>query len=195
MDLESMRRCWRDVPDASTLQLEEEPVMRMLAERTVDLQREVRRRLRREAGYYVPIVAVSAMSLVGGLTLNRMLAVGTVVVMIGGVIATLWWAERRIEETPLDGSLRQALIELRSELDAAGRAYVTVYVALFIVSAFILVGAVWWRNGAGQLFAGALVLSVLSVLWSHRSGRGYVDRMFHRYRTDLSECLNQLEEP
>ncbi len=169
--------------------------MRMLAERTVDLQREVRRRLRREAGYYVPIVAVSAMSLVGGLTLNRMLAVGTVVVMIGGVIATLWWAERRIEETPLDGSLRQALIELRSELDAAGRAYVTVYVALFIVSAFILVGAVWWRNGAGQLFAGALVLSVLSVLWSHRSGRGYVDRMFHRYRTDLSECLNQLEEP
>jgi hypothetical protein len=194
MDLESMKHCWRDEADASPPQLEEEPVMRMLSNRAVDLRRDVRRRLRREAGYYVPILAVSAMSLVGGFTLNRMLAAAAVVVMIGGVMATLWWAERRIEETPLDRSLHLALMDLRSKVDAAGRAYVAVYVALFVVSAMLLVGAVWWRSGVGQLFAGALILAVLAVIWSYRSGRGYVDRMFRRYRVDLSDCLDQLEE-
>ena len=194
MDLESMKRCWRDETAASPPQLQEEPVMRILTSRAADLRRDVRRRLRREAGYYVPIMAVSAMGLVGGFTLNRMLAVGTMAAMIGGVMATLWWAEHRIDETPLDRSLRQALIDLRSKVDAAGRAYVAVYVALFILSAIALLCAVWWRNGVGQLFAGALVLAVLAVIWSYRSGCGYVDRMFRRYRADLSECLNQLEE-
>jgi len=194
MDLESMKRCWRDEAGAVPLQLQEEPVMRILTSRTADLRRDVRRRLRREAGYYVPIMAVSAMGLVGGFTVNRMLAASTVVLMVLGVMATLWWAERRIEETPLDRSLRQALIDLRSKVDAAGHAYVAVYVALFAVSAVILLGAVWWRNGLGQLFGGVFVLAILAVIWSYRSGRGYVDRMFRRYRADLSECLNQLEE-
>ena len=194
MDLESMKRCWRDEADALPPQLQEGPVMHMLANRAADLRREVRRRLRREAGYYIPIMAVATFGLVGGFTLNRMLATGTVVLMIGAVMATLWWAERHIEKTPLDRSLRQTLIDLKSKVEAAGRAYVAVYVALFAVAAIILLAAVWWRNGAGQLFAGSLVLAALAVIWSYRSGRGYVDRMFRRYRIDLSECLNQLEE-
>ena len=40
----------------------EETVMRMLADRTTDLRRQVRRRLRREAGYYLPLMAVMAAS-------------------------------------------------------------------------------------------------------------------------------------
>jgi hypothetical protein len=194
MDLESLKQCWRDEGDDSPPQMQEEPVMRMLTSRTADLRRDVRRRLRREAGYYIPILAVSAMGLASGFTLNRLLAVATVAAMIGAVIATLWRAERRIELTPLDRSLRLALVDLRSKVDAASRAYVAVYVALFIVSAFILLGAVWWRNGVGPLFGGLLVVAVLAVIWSGRSGRAYVDRMFRRYRADLSECLSQLED-
>jgi uncharacterized membrane protein YqjE len=194
MDFESIKRCWREETRSLPPLLEEETVMRMLTNRVTDLQRHVRRRLRREAGYYVPIMAVSAVSLVGGFTLNRMLAAGAIVFMLGAVMATLWRAERRIEETPLDRSLREVLTDLGSKVDAAGRAYVAVYVAVFVVSAVILLGLVWWRNGVGPLFAGALVMAALAVAWSYRSGRGYVEQMFRAYRVDLSECLRQLEE-
>ncbi len=194
MDLDSIKQCWREDAQSVPPSLEEETVMRMLTNRATDLRRHVRRRLRREAGYYVPIVAVSAMTLAGGFTLNRILAVCTLAVMLGGVMATLWWVERRIEDTPLDKSLREALTDLESKINAACHAYVGVYVAFFVASSVILLGWVWWRNGAGPLFAGALVIAALAVTWSYRSGLGYVERMFRRHRADLSECLRQLNE-
>jgi hypothetical protein len=131
--------------------------------------------------------------LVGGFTLNRMLAVGTVVLMFGAVMATLWWAERRIDAMPLDRSLRDTLTDLGLKVEAAARAYVAVYVGLFVVSAAILLGLVWWRNGVGLPFAGTLVIAASAVAWSCRSGRGYVDRMFRRYRVGLAECLYQID--
>jgi hypothetical protein len=194
MDLESIKRCWREETQSLPPPLEEETVMRMLTKRTTDLRGQVRRRLRREAAYYVPIMGVSAVSLVGGFTLNRLLAATAVLLMLGAVMATLWWAERRIDEAPLNRSLREALTDLESKVDAAGRAYVAVYVALFVASAAILLALVWWRNGLGLLFAGTSVMGALAVLWSWRSGRRYVEQMFRRYRVDLSECLRQLEE-
>jgi hypothetical protein len=139
-------------------------------------------------------MAVSAVSLVGEFTLNRLLAAAAVLLMLGAVMATLWWAERRIDEAPLDRSLREALTDLESKVDAAGRAYVAVYVAFFGASAAILLALVWWRNGVGLLFAGTSVMAALVVLWSWRSGRTYVEQIFRRYRVDLSECLRQLEE-
>lgn len=56
------------------------------------------------------MLAVSAASLAGGFTLNRMLAAIVVVVMLGAVMTTLWWADHRIKEAPLDRSLREALM-------------------------------------------------------------------------------------
>lgn len=109
-------------------------------------------------------------------------------------MATLWWAHRRIEEAPLDRSLREALTDLGAKVDAAGRAYLSVYVGFFVLSAAILLAVVWWRNGMGPWFVGFLALAALAVVWSYRSGRGYVERMFRRYRFDLAECLRQLEE-
>jgi hypothetical protein len=194
MDLESIRRCWREDGVSLLPPFQEETVMRMLTNRTADVRRQVRRRLRREAGYYAPLVAVSAASLVGGFTVNRMLAVCTVAIMLGGVMATLWWAGRRIDDVPLDGSLREALTDLGSKLDAAGRAYLAVYVAFFVVSSAILLGVIWWRNGVGLPLAGVGAMAALAVVWSVRSGRGYVENMFRRDRLDLSECLRQLEE-
>jgi uncharacterized membrane protein YqjE len=194
MDLESLRRCWREDPESSLPPLKEEAVMRMLTNRTADLRRQVRRRLRQEAVYYAPLIAVAAASLVGGVTLNRMLAAVTIVLMVGAVMATLWWAQHRIEETPLDRSLREALTDLGAKVEAAGRAYVAVYVGFFVVSAAILLDVVWWRAGIGPSFAGFLAMAVLAVVWSYRSGRGYVERMFRRDRADLAECLRQLEE-
>jgi len=50
-----------------------------------------------------------------------------------------------------------------------------------------------WRHGAGWPLAAAVAGSVLAVLWSHRSGNRYVDSMFRRYRTEVADCLRQLE--
>jgi hypothetical protein len=193
MNLEAIERCWRDETDAPSPQLEEGTVMQMLARREADLRRDVKRRLRREASYYLPLVAISIGSFLGGFTVNRVLGAAAIVIMLGGVVATLWWAERRLEDTPLDRSLREALADLGQKVDAAGRAYVGVYVAVFVVSAIILLRLVWWRYGAGQPFAGGVVLAALAVLWSYQSGRGYVKRMFRRYQMELADCLRQLE--
>ena len=194
MDLDSIKQCWRQDAQSLPPVLEEETVMRMLADRTTDLRRQVRRRLRREAGYYLPLMAVMATSLAGGFTLNRVLAVCAVVFMIGGILVTPKWAERRLEDTPLDRSLRDALTDIGSKVDAACRAYIAAYVVFFVVSSLILVGLIWWQNGAGSLFVGSLIIAALAVVWSYHSGRGYVERMFRRYRVDLSECLRQLDE-
>ena len=194
MDLELVKRCWREDAESLLPPLKDETVMRMLTNRAADLRRQVRGRLRQEAVYYAPLIAVSAASLVSGFTLNRVLAASTVVLMIGAVIATLWWAQHRIDEAPLDRSLHEALVDLRTKVDVASRAYVSVYVGFFVLSAAILLGAVWWRNGLGPLFTGFLAISVPAVVWSYRSGRGYVERMFRRHRLDLAECLRQLEE-
>jgi hypothetical protein len=194
MDLEWIGSCWREQTNAVPAQLEKETVMRMLVNRTTDLRRQVRRRLRREASYYLPLMGVLAASVVGGFTFNRVLAAASVVLMIGAVIGTLRWAERRIEDAPLDRSLREALTDLRSKLDEAARAYVTVYVAVFVISSIILLAVVWQQSGAGPLLAAGLAVAALSVVWAYRSGQGYVEHMFRRYRVDLSECLRQLEE-
>ena len=193
MDLETLERRWREAALVQPPSLREGPVMRMIEARTADLRRDVRRRLRREAGYYLPMVLVSVAGLLSGITPNRVLAACAVAAVLGAVVVTLWSAERRIEDTPLDRSLREAITRLIAQLDAAGRAYVAVYVLVFVVAASGLTGAVWWRQGFGLALAGAVALSLVAVLWSVSSGRAYVSRMFRRHRAELAEFLAELE--
>lgn len=195
MELEAMKRWWHEETGALPPRLEEGEVARMVTERVADLRRRVRRRLRREAGYYLPMMAVVAASLVSGFTINRVLIAVSVGVLLGAVAATLWRAQDRIEEVALDRSVSEALVDLCSKVEGAGRAYLTVYVAVFVVTAVALLGFVWWRHGVSPELAGACVAGVLGVLWSHRSGRAYVDRMFRRYQMELTECLRQLQGP
>ena len=49
MDLELVKRCWREDMESSLPPLKEETVMRMLTNRAADLRRQVRGRLRQEA--------------------------------------------------------------------------------------------------------------------------------------------------
>jgi hypothetical protein len=195
MNIESIQECWRGQSQAEPLVLEQETVTKVLANRAADLRRQVRRRLRREAGNYLPIAAVSVAGLMSGFTLDRLLGAGVVVLMLAGVMATLWWAEHNIDETRLDRSLRDALVDLGAKLDAAGRVYVAAYVAVFVASAAILLWLVWARTGPGMSFASAVAAAALAVGWSYWSGHAYVERMFRRDRVNLSECLRQLEGP
>jgi hypothetical protein len=193
MDIESIERCWREQADVLPPRLEEGTVRQMIETRTADLRRAVRGRLRREAGYYLPIMVISMTGLLAGFSLNRLMAALVVVVLLAVVMAALRLAERRIDEAPVDGSVKEALGRLASEVDAAGRIYVAVYVAVFVGTAAVLTAFIGLRHGTGWPLAATLAGSVLAVLWSHQSGNRYVEGMFRRYRAELDDCLRQLE--
>ena len=193
MEFESIERCWREEVDAPTPRLEEGSVLQMIEAQADALRGSLRRRLRREATYYLPIMAISVAPLASGFTTRRVLAAGAVAVLLGAVIATLWRAEHRMQEAPRDHSVRDALARLMSEIDSAARAYLAAYVLVFAVAALALAGFVWWRQGLGLSLAGAATGGLLAVFWSRRSGRSYVERMFRRQRAALADCLRQLE--
>ena len=193
MDFESLERCWREDAEHPLPRLEEATLMRLIEDRAAGVRGDVRRRLRRETAYYLPMMALAGASLLAGFTLNRVVAASCVLMLLGGVMATLWRAERRIEDTPLDQSLREMLAALLAQVDGAGRAYVAAYVLVFVLAAAASTTAVWWRQGVGVPLAVVSTLAVLAVAWSVQSGRAYVERMFRRYRAELSDCLRQLE--
>ena len=80
-----------------------------------------------------------------------------------------------------------------SKVEAAARAYVAAYVAVFILAGMCLVGLVC-RYGVSPQLAGTAALSAFGVWWSVRSGRVYVERMFRRHRGELTDCLRQLDD-
>lgn len=193
MDFESLERCWRENADGPLPRLEEATLMRLIEDRAASVRGDVRRRLRRETAYYLPLMALAGASLLAGFTLNRVVAASCVLMLLGGVTATLWQAERRLEDTPLDRSLRETLSALLAQVDAAGRAYVAAYVLVFVLAATALSATVFWRQSVGVPLAVVSTLGVLAVAWSVQSGRAYVERMFRRYRAELGDCLRQLE--
>src|SRR5687768_439571 len=195
MDLEAIKHRWHEDAQSLPPRLEEGPVVLMVTEKEAELRGRVRRRLRREAGYYLPMMAFVTASLLSGFTTNRLLAAISVALSLGAVMATLWRAQHRIEDVALDRSVREALLDLGSTVQAARRAYLAVYVALFAASAAALVGFVWWRQGFGLPLAGAGAGGVVAVVWSLQSGRAYVERMFRGYELELAEYLRQLQEP
>jgi hypothetical protein len=195
MDSEWVERCWREQAELLPPRLEEGSVRQMIEARTKDLRQAVRARLRREAGYYLPITVISLSGLLAGFSQNRLAAALVVAALLGAVMVALWWAERRIQDAPVDASVREALGRLASEVDAAGRIYVAVYVAVFVGSAAVLTTLVWLRQGAGWQLAAAVAGSALAILWSRQSGNRYVEGMFRRHRAELADCLRQLEGP
>ena len=193
MDFDTLNDLWRqhaqaDLPAA----LEAKTVMTIITAKTGDIRRSVRRRLRREATYYLPMLAVTVTLFLEGITPIRVAFAGGLLILLGGIAAMLWLAQRRIAETPLDRSVRDALMDLRSKIDAAARAYVGAYVLTFLCSAAVLAGLVWWRQGMGLALVATVAGGFLASLWSYRSGHAYVERMFRGDRANLSDCLGQL---
>ena len=193
MDFETLNDHWRqhaqtELPAA----LEANTVMTIITAKTGDIRRSVRQRLRREATYYLPMLAVTVTLFLEGITPVRLAFAGGLLILLGGIAATLWLAQRRIAQTPLDRSVRDALMDLRSKIDAAAHAYVGAYVLTFLCSSAVLASLVWWRRGMGVALVASVAVGLLAILWSYRSGQAYVERMFRSDRANLSDCLGQL---
>ena len=214
MDFDTLNDHWRQHAQAELpAALEANTVMTIITAKTGDIRRSVRRRLRREATYYLPMLAVTVTLFLEGITRFlgfltpvvvtvtlflegitpiRLAFAGGLLILLGGIAAMLWLAQRRIAETPLDRSVRDALMDLRAKIDVAARAYVGAYVVTFVCSAAVLAVLVWWRQGMGLALVATVAGGFLASLWSYRSGHAYVERMFRGDRANLSDCLGQL---
>jgi hypothetical protein len=195
MDLDTLKDQWRQhlLEEAPAI-LEARTIMAIVTAQAAAIRRDVRRRLRREASYYFPMFAIALAPILSGVTVIRLGFAAGLTVLLAGIAATLWVAQRRITETPRDGSLRDILLRLRAKIDAAARAYLAAYVATFATSAIVLAAAVAWRHGPGIALVTTLGLGVVATWWSYRSGCAYVERLFRRERANLADCLEQLNE-
>jgi hypothetical protein len=126
-------------------------------------------------------------------SVTRVLFVAGLNLAVGAIVATLWYSERRLTRLPLDRSLHDVLKDLLVRVDAASRAYEVAYVGFFASAMVAMAVTAWWRAGLGVWFGAALVGGGLAVLWARRSGHGYVDRMFGPYRSELADCLRELD--
>ena len=194
MDLEQLKGRWRrEAGGEMPVPLDAGTVSQWIDARAKGVNREVRRRLQREMATYIPmLLALSVMMLMQGLSMPRVLVVAGLNLSVGAIVATLWYSERRLTRLPLDRSMHQVLEELLVRVDAASRAYEVAYVGFF-AAAMVLVGVTTWRAGAGVWFVAVIIAGALVVLWARRSGRAYVDRMFGRYRAELTDSLRQLD--
>ena len=194
MDLETLERCWQAEAGAGYIPaLKGADMQAILRTRTEDLHRRIRSRLRQEAMAYLPTLAVVIVSFWGKFTLARALWAIFFVALLGGLMAVLWQAERRLADVRPDRALRAVLGDLSAIIDGAGRAYLVGYVALFVGFVGAAAGAVWWLRGAGAWLLLTLVAGAAAVVWSHWSGRRYVDRLFRVSREELRACLRDLE--
>ena len=194
MELEVLTAAWRKSADEDALpQLDAATLTQLLARKADDIRQQAKRRVRREATYYLPMVFVALASLADGLNYQGLLMMGVAVVLLAGIVVTLLHAERRLASVTPAGNVRETLANLVSILDAAGRAYLFAYVALFVVSVSVGAGITWFRYGFDVRVFGVLVFGAAAIIWSYRSGRAYVERIFRHHRAELAECLRQLE--
>jgi uncharacterized membrane protein YqjE len=139
------------------------------------------------------MVFIALASLTDGLNYQSLLMMGVAVVLLAGIVVTLLHAERRLASVTPAGNVRDTLANLVSILDAAGRAYLFAYVALFVVSVSVGAAITWFRYGLDVRVFGVLVFGAAAIIWSYQSGRAYVERIFRYHRVELAECLRQLE--
>jgi hypothetical protein len=195
MELDELKQRWRKEAGAETyVALDAGRVSAWIEARAREVNREVRGRLRREAAIYVPmLLAASLLMLMQGISGSRLLLIAGLNLAVGAIVATLWYSERRLSALPLDRSVRQVLHDLLGRVEGASRTYEMAYVG-FITCAAALVGlTAWWQAGPGVWLMLAIVGGALAVGWARWSGRAYADRMFGRYRSDLVDCLRELE--
>lgn len=195
MNLDALKHCWLEEARAAVHHpLEDRTVSEWLSARAADVRQDIRRRLRREAGYYYASAICVALFLFDSMNPTRLALGAGLTVLFVAIPVVLWQSERRLANVPLDRALRVVLVDLMERIDAASRAYLAAYVAMFVCAAGVAVVVAWSRSGLGIVFAGALAAGALAVAWGYASGRAYVRRMFHHDRSELTECLRQLDE-
>ena len=195
MELDLLKRRWqREAGADMPVPLDAGTVSQWIEARVKDLNRQLRHRIQREVAHYIPmLLALGVMMLIQDINMTRVLFVAGLNLAVGAIVATLWYSERRLTSLPLNRSTHEVLEDLLVRVDGASRAYEVAYVG-FVASAMLAIAVTaWWRAGMGVWFTAAIVGGALAVLWARRSGHAYVGRMFGAYRSELADCLRELD--
>jgi peptidoglycan/LPS O-acetylase OafA/YrhL len=193
MELDDLKERWRKETGA-----EQHSVLDAgwIDARISAINRQIRRRLRREAAIYLPMILVPPVLLLSqGFNGTRLVLVAVLSVAVSAIAGTLWYSERRLTAPALDGTVREALNDLRGRVERAARAYAIAYLG-FIAFAIVAIAASAWRQTESVLWMTLVIpAAALVILWARRSGQTYVNRMFGPYLAELSDCVEELEKP
>jgi hypothetical protein len=196
MNLDELKKGWKQesAAQAREEQLSKEEIMRLLQEKSTDIRRKIRRRLRTEISYYVIILAVVLTNASQGLNLTRALYIGFVLLLVGMLIATLSYKSRQLRSVHLTGSLHESLIYMIGKLDSTMKTYMAAYM-VFMVSMIVLLEFFMVAKHSGEPATVLLWLAggFITIALSYWCGKGYVRRILGRYKVQLVSCLEELQ--
>jgi len=198
MEDETLEQLWRresSEGDASTT-LSREDLMDMVTVRARETRTSMQRRLRREIGYYLTILALFVSAFVRPLRPGMLLAAGALGIVLIGIVATLHRGSKRLGAPDLDGSAEAAIRRTLRVVDGTMRSYLIAYMLCLGLCVAMLLALVVLRHPGDPLWiVPTLVGGALALVWAYRSGRVYLEHHFGRYRDGLARCLAGLEGP
>jgi len=166
----------------------------MVQERAAEVRTSLRRRLKREVGYYAIILAILLPSIVYPFRSPTLLAAGAIAFLVLGVMATLHRGARRLAEPDLDGPAEETVRRMLRIVETTLRSYLIAYMLCVGLGAAVLIALVVVRHpGDPRWIVPLLGGGALAVWWSYRSGQAYLDHHFGHYRAGLARCLASLE--
>ncbi len=195
-DLGTLKRLWHERPGLQEMNpISREELMSLIQARTIDIKQRTMERVRMESYNYVVLIAIPVVMLFAsrGFELRAFLATLGLMASLAPIIGALAYKEYRLRTLPLGGSLRQSLAALAAAIDSTSRFYMATYMICVTVGVASVEGFLVWRYGVSWIAAGALVGGAAFAVWAYRSGQAYVRRMFGDDRTELMNCLGELE--
>jgi len=169
--------------------------MRVMDARQENVRKRVQGMLRREMWMYVAMtMGVLITVFLKDAVWKGLMGTAVVAGLMGMVFVTLLYKERQLSRAPMGGSLKEAVAGLLAMLDSTARAYLAAYMVLMVTGLGMMVGVALWKMGVGLISLLVLVACAAGVVWAYHSGQAYVRRMFGKYRRELMECLQEVEE-
>lgn len=196
IDLDTLKRSWHEMPASPVVQLmTREELTALIQTRTLEIRARAIDRIRGESYTYVAVVfAITAINLTSyGPSFKAFASSLTVSGVLGLVVAALVHKQAQLRNLPLSSNLKSSLSSLIAMLDSTGGLYLAAYMACVSIGVLLVEGLLLWRHGPTPLVLLSLVAAAAFMAWCYRSGRSYVERMFGRYRAELTDCLRELE--
>jgi len=196
-DLDALKQLWQEPLGSHEMHpIGKEELLALIRSRTAGIKQRTMDRVRAESYSYVALIVIPVLMLFWsrGLTLRAIIASLVVVAALGSIIGALAYKEYRVRTLPLGGSLKESLAALVAAIDSTGRFYLATYMLCVIVGVASIERFVFGRYGGSWISAATLVCGVAFLAWAYRSGQGYARRMFGDERTDLMNCLDELEK-
>jgi hypothetical protein len=195
-ELNELRQVWNATPEAGAIRpLSREQLMRVVEARQESVRKRVQRMLRREMWTYVAMTTgVLITVILKDAVWKGLIGAAVVAGLLGTVFVTLLNQERQLSRAPMAGSLKAAVGGLLAMLDSTARAYLAAYMVLMVTGLGMMAGVALWKMGVGWISLLVLAACAAGVVWAYQSGQAYLQQMFGKYRRELMECLQEVEE-